>query len=125
MVTRCARTLALASCCLLFGLAAIALGQDAAAPAPTVESRVLLLEESVARLSTLLQMRTEASGPQDRLTRDFNLETRLGNLERQVQQLSFQVSNLNNQISSAISAANQAQRDAQMAQQMARDAAFR
>jgi uncharacterized protein YlxW (UPF0749 family) len=106
------------------GLMTIASGQDQF-PEPTVESRILELEDMVARLNTVVQLRTEVSGPQDRVSRDFNLDQRLGNLERQVQQLTYEMSNINSQISSAVSAANQAQRDAQMAQQMVRDLSIR
>jgi uncharacterized protein YlxW (UPF0749 family) len=106
------------------GLMTLASGQDEF-PEQTVESRLLQLEDAVSRLNTVVQMRTEVSGPQDRVTRDFNLEQRLNNLERQVQQLAYDVSNVNGQISMAVNAANQAQRDAQMAQQMARDLSFR
>jgi uncharacterized protein YlxW (UPF0749 family) len=106
------------------GLMAMASGQNEF-PEQTVESRLLQLEDAVSRLNTVVQMRTEVSGPQDRVTRDFNLEQRLNSLERQVQQLAYDVSNVNSQISMAVNAANQAQRDAQMAQQMARDAMLR
>jgi uncharacterized protein YlxW (UPF0749 family) len=106
------------------GLMTMASGQDEF-PEQTVESRLLQLENAVSRLNTVVQMRTEVSGPQDRVTRDFNLEQRLNNLERQVQQLAYDVSNVNSQISMAVNAANQAQRDAQMAQQIARDLSFR
>lgn len=106
------------------GLVTIASGQDEF-PEPTVESRILQLEDLVARLNTMVQLRTEVSGPEDRVTRDFDLDQRLGALERQVQQLALEMSNLNSRISSAVSTASQAQRDAQMAQQMARDLSFR
>ena len=106
------------------GLMTMASGQNEF-PEETVESRLLLLEDAVSRLNTVVQMRTEVSGPEDRVTRDFNLEQRLSSLERQVQQLAYDVSNVNSQISTAVNAANQAQRDAQMAQQMARDLSFR
>lgn len=88
----------------------------------SVEERLLLLERNVATLDTQLQLRTSTSGPEDRISRDFSLEMRLGNIERRVQQLSNDVQNLQRQASNAVQAANQAQRDAQMAQQMARDA---
>jgi uncharacterized protein YlxW (UPF0749 family) len=106
------------------GLMTMASGQDEF-PQQTVESRLLELEAAVSRLNTVVQMRTEVSGPEDRVTRDFNLEQRLNNLERQVQQLAYDVSNVNSQISMAVNAAQQAQRDAQMAQQIARDLSFR
>ena len=105
-------------------LMTIASGQDPF-PEPTVESRIAVLEDRVASLNTLLQMRTEVSGPQDRITRDFDLDQRLNSLEREVQQLGFEMSNMRSQVSSAVTTANQAQRDAQMAQQMARDLSFR
>jgi primosomal protein N'' len=112
--------LAITGSVLAFGVLTIASGQNEL-PAPTVESRLLELEEGLARLGTTLQMRTEVSGPQDRVNRDFNLDTRLNEIERRLQQLGFEMSNVSSQISSAVNAANQAQRDAQMAQQMARD----
>lgn len=112
------------------GLLAVAQGQEGS-PDKTdaekvVEARLLGLEQTVARLNTQLQMRTEvAGGPQDRVSRDFNLEQRLNNIERQVQQLGIQVSNLDRLVQSASQAAMQAQNDARQAQQMARDASFR
>ncbi|HUF72489.1 MAG TPA: hypothetical protein VMR74_06285 [Gammaproteobacteria bacterium] len=114
------RILAIAATAAALGSLTVASGQDPL-PEPTVESRLLELEERVARLSTTLDIRTEVSGPQDRVNRDFNLDTRLTDIERRLQQLSFEMSTVSSRISSAINAANQAQRDAQMAQQMARD----
>ena len=105
-------------------LMTLASGQDTL-PQPTVEGRIAALEDRVTSLNTLLQMRTEVSGPQDRVTRDFDLDQRLNSLERRVQQLAYDMQSINSQISAAVNTANQAQRDAQMAQQMARDASFR
>jgi len=113
---RPSRILAIAATAAALGSLTIASGQDPLAE-PTVESRLLELEERVARLSTTLEMRTEVSGPRDRV----NLDTRLADIERRLQQLSIEMSTVSSRISNAVSAANQAQREAQMAQQMARD----
>jgi uncharacterized protein YlxW (UPF0749 family) len=102
------------------GALTVAFGQDD--DRLSIEERVLMLERNVATLDTQLQLRTSTSGPEDRISRDFNLQTRLGDIERRVQQLSNEIQNLQRQASNAAQAANQAQRDAQMAQQMARDA---
>jgi hypothetical protein len=94
--------------------------------APTVDQRVRQLELNIIALQSELQRRTATlSGPDDGITRDFNLETRLGNIERQVQQLGNSVLDLQRQIGDAARAASQAQNDAMLAQQIARDAQAR
>ena len=97
-----------------------AVGQDGVTERP-IESRILALEQTVSRLSIQLLQRTEVTGPQDRMTRDLNLENRLRQIEQSVQQLSVELAALNRQLSSVATTASQAQRDAQMA----RDAAMR
>jgi uncharacterized protein YlxW (UPF0749 family) len=94
-------------------------------PDVTTERRIRQLELDLSNLSMQLQVRTNVSGPQDRTTRDFNLETRLNNLEQRVQQIDNEILNLQRQVFDATRAANQAQSEAQMAQSIARDAANR
>jgi len=101
------------------GTLTMAFGQD---DGSSIEERVLVLERAVATLDTQLQLRTSTSGPEDRISRDFNLEMRLSDIERLVQQLGNDMQDLQRQASNAAQAASQAQRDARMAQQMARDA---
>ena len=94
--------------------------------APTIDQRVRQLEVNIIALQTELQRRTATmAGPDDRMSRDFNLDTRLTNIERQVQQLSNSVLELQRQIADATRAASQAQSDAMQAQQIARDAQAR
>lgn len=113
---RPSKILAIAAMVAALGGLTIAAGQDPL-PERTVESRLLELEERVARLSAALDMRAEVSGPQDRV----NLDTRLSDIERRLQQLSIEMSTISSRASNAVNTANQAQRDAQTAQQMARD----
>ena len=110
---------------LVFGLLTTAAGQETD-PEQVLEARLLGLEQSVARLDTQLQMRTNVSGgPQDRVSRDFDLEQRLNTIERQVQQLGIQMSNLQREVQAASRAASQAQNDAQQARQLAQNASLR
>jgi len=93
---------------------------------PTMEQRVRGLELNIVALQSELQRRTATlSGPEDGISRDFNLETRLSNIERQLQQLNNSVLELQRQVSDATRAASQAQSDAMQAQQIARDAQAR
>jgi GAF domain-containing protein len=104
----------------MLGLQPIVFGQSAD-PELTLERRVRQLEQSLSMLNSQVRSRTDVSGPEDRTTRDFNLETRLDNIERQVQQVNNSVMDLQRQISDAARAASQAQNDAMLAQQIARD----
>jgi uncharacterized protein HemX len=98
----------------------------AAQQLPTTEQRVRQLEQSLLNLQTELQRRTATlSGPEDGISRDFNLETRLTNIERQLQQLNNSVLEMQRQVADASRAASQAQSDAMQAQQIARDAQLR
>jgi gas vesicle protein len=93
---------------------------------PTLDARVRQLEISLSSLASQVSVRTDVgSGPDDRMMRDINLDTRLGNIERQVQQVNNSVMELQRQISDAVRAASQAQSDAMLAQQIARDAQAR
>jgi len=121
---RFAKLLACGGLAMSLGLLPIAFGQNTQ-PQPTLDSRVRQLELSLGMLNNQLQMRTEVSGPQDRTTRDYNLDTRIDDLERQIQQLNNTLMDLQRQIGDAVRAASQAQNDAMMAQQIARDAQSR
>jgi predicted RNase H-like nuclease (RuvC/YqgF family) len=113
---------------LSIGLLPLAFSQDAEPapePEPTLAQRVQTLERSLIQLNSQLQLRTDVSGPEDRRTRDFNLEQQINDLERQIQQLNNTVMDLQRQLSDALRAANQAQSDAMQAQQIARDAQSR
>jgi hypothetical protein len=106
------------------GLIAIAYGQNESTGL-TDDERLLRLERLVLTLDSQLQQRTSVVGPEDRLTRDFNLETRLDNIELHAEQLGRQAMDLQRQVADAQRIANQAQRDAQMALQTARTAEIR
>lgn len=117
--------LVLGGVALVLGLQPIVFGQSAPQP-PTTEQRIRQLELNLSALQAELQRRTATmAGPEDRMTRDFNLETRLTNIERQLQQVSNSVMDLQRQIGDAARAASQAQSDAMLAQQLARDAQAR
>lgn len=130
-MNRNTKVLVLGSVALLLGLEPIVFGQSAQqAPttqrAPTLDDRMRQLELNIMTLQSELQRRTATlGGPEDGISRDFNLDTRLSNIERQVQQLSNSVMELQRQISDATRAASQAQSDAMLAQQIARDAQAR
>jgi biopolymer transport protein ExbB/TolQ len=109
---------------MILGLITIALGQNAGSES-TMEERVRQLEQKVASLDTLLQLRTNFSGTQGGSSRDLNVAARFGQIERRVQQMESQSADFRRQVSSAVRAASQAQSDARMAQQTARDAAAR
>jgi uncharacterized protein YlxW (UPF0749 family) len=124
-MNRNTKAVAVSSIALVLGLQPIVFGQSTP-QAPTVDQRVRSLELSLSALQTELQRRTATMvGPEDRMTRDFNLETRLGNIEREVQQLNNSVMELQRQVGDAVRAASQAQSDANLAQQIARDAQAR
>lgn len=106
------------------GWIAIAHGQDESTGL-TDDERLMRLERLVVTLDSQLQQRTGVVGPDDRLTRDINLESRLNTIELQAEQLSRQVMDLQRQVADAQRIASQAQRDAQMAQQIARNAESR
>jgi uncharacterized protein YlxW (UPF0749 family) len=136
-MSRNTKVLVLGGIALVLGLQPIVFSQSAQqaptvqrAPtpqqAPTMDQRVSQLELSISVLQSELQRRTAPmAGPDDRMSRDFNLDTRLTNIERQVQQLSNSVMELQRQIADATRAASQAQSDAMLAQQIARDAQAR
>lgn len=109
---------------LAVGLMAIAYGQNESTGLSDDE-RLMRLERLVTTLESQLQQRTSVVGPDDRISRDFNLDTRLDNIELHAEQLSRQVMDLQRQVADAQRIANQAQRDAQMAQQVARTAEAR
>jgi hypothetical protein len=109
---------------LAVGLIAIAYGQNDSTGLSDDE-RLMRLERLVTTLDSQLQQRTSVVGPDDRITRDFNLDTRLNNIELQTEQLARQIVDLQRQVANAERIANQAQRDAQMAQQIARNAESR
>ena len=134
------KTVALGGIALLLGLQPIAFGQSSQqAPAqnaqqppaqnvqrgPTVEQRVSTLELTLSQLRTELSRRTDVAGPDDRITRDMNLDNRLRDIERQLQQINNSIMELQRQLGDATRAASQAQNDAMLAQQIARDAQAR
>jgi predicted RNase H-like nuclease (RuvC/YqgF family) len=126
------KAIALGGVALLLGLQPLVFGQDASrAPAPgaqrgpTVEQRVAQLESTISMLQTELRRRTDVAGPDDRISRDMNLDNRLRDLERQIQQVNNSVMELQRQLGDAVRAASQAQSDAMLAQQIARDAQSR
>jgi hypothetical protein len=98
---------------------AIAHGQNDATGL-TDDERLLRLERLVLTLDSQLQQRTSVVGPDDRITRDFNLDTRLDNIELHAESLSRQVMDLQRALANAQRIADQALREAQMAQQTAR-----
>lgn len=106
-------------------------GQTQQAPAqnvqrgPTVEQRVNSLELTISQLRTELSRRTDVAGPDDRMTRDMNMDNRLRDIERQLQQVNNSITELQRQLGDATRAASQAQNDAMLAQQIARDAQAR
>lgn len=118
------KTLGCTGSILAVGLIAIAHGQNDSTGLSDDE-RLMRLERLVLTLDSQLQQRTSVVGPDDRITRDFNLDTRLNNIELQTEQLARQIMDLQRQVSDAQRIANQAQRDAQMAQQIARNAESR
>lgn len=107
-----------------FGLLTIASSQEAD-DADDTEIRILRLEQSVQRLSTELEFRTEVSGPEDRLRRDINLDQRLGAIEQQLRRLESQLTSIEREVQAASRAASQAQNEARQAQQLARNASLR
>lgn len=116
---------------LVAGVCAIGLGVLASSYAQSpdttksLDDRVSVLEQNLAELTTLVHVRTDTTGIQDRNNRDFNLETRLTAIERNVQQINNVMADLQRQVADAYRMANQAQTDAQLAQSLARDAANR
>ena len=126
------KAVALGGVVLLLGLQPIVFGQNTqqtpaqnAQRGPTVEQRVAQLELTISMLQTELRRRTDVSGPDDRMSRDMNLDNRLRDIERQVQQVNNSVMELQRQLGDAMRAASQAQNDAMLAQQIARDAQSR
>lgn len=106
-------------------IATSAVGQNSVNVERTTEQRLRQLETEIAALTGLVRLRTDAGPPDDRISRDFNLEMRLSTIERTVQQIGNELLMLQRQVSEASQAASQAQNEARMAQQMARDAAMR
>jgi hypothetical protein len=116
---RTTRILCVAGSILAAGVMAIAHGQNDATGL-TDDERLLRLERLVLTLDSQLQQRTSVVGPDDRITRDFHLDTRLDNNELHAESLSRQVMDLQRALANAQRIADQALREAQMAQQTAR-----
>lgn len=113
------KNLGFAGSILAVGLIAISHGQNESTGL-TDDERLMRLERLVTTLDAQLQQRTRGVGPDDRITRDSNLDSRLNNLELQAGQLASQVQDLQRQVLDTQRLANQAQRDAQTAEQIAR-----
>ena len=94
-------------------------------PVMQLDQRLRQLELDLSMLTSQVRSRTDVVGPEDRTTRDMNLDSRLDAIERELQQVNFTVSDLQRQISDAQRAVSQAQNDAMLAQQLARDAQAR
>jgi hypothetical protein len=110
----------------VMALQPVVFGQDAQQPQVTIEQRVRSLEQSLSNLATQVRLRTDVVvGPEDRTSRDLNLDARLDEIERQMQQFNNSVLDLQRQVSDAMRASSQAQNDAMLAQQIARDAQSR
>ena len=139
-MNRYGKTIVLGGVALLLGLQPVVFGQNSQqAPAqnvqeppapnvqrgPTVEQRVSSLELTLSQLRTEISRRTDVAGPDDRITRDMNLDNRLRDIERQLQQINNSIMELQRHLGDATRAASQAQNDAMLAQQIARDAQAR
>jgi peptidoglycan hydrolase CwlO-like protein len=87
--------------------------------------RLRALELQVSNLESLLRVRTDTPGPQDRTNRDFNIDSQLNQFEQRLQRIENEILNLQRQVQEAQRIASQAEREAASAQQTARDAAAR